>query len=188
MTAPALMASAVVAGHARQLPRSRGEPLQLVREDEWPATVATLNHHTKAVCAVAVWQDPANPARGIIASGSDDKTVMWVSHAQLAQSHITVIAQCFKPQHAAEACILCGGLQLPSHPHAPSMQSPLRPCPQRPPMTKAPCVPRSVCDLATGEVKLVLNLEGEVQGVAISGDGTCLVSGDSGGAVRCGSC
>ena len=144
-----------VACHARQLPQSYSVPLQLVREDGWPATVARLNHHQAIVKAVAVWQDPANQARGVIASGSKDRTIVWVPTAQLVAG-----------------CSLVGAralLQLLVN----STKSPQRSCP----FCGRPNTCCRVSDLATGEVKFVLDGGGEVQCVAISAGGTCAVSG-----------
>ena len=144
-----------MACHARQLPQSHIVPLQLVREDGWPAAVAMLNHHQADVKAVAVWQDPANQARGVIASGSKDGTIVWVPTAQLVAG-----------------CSLVGAralLQLLVN----STKSPQRSCP----FCGRPNTCCRVSDLATSEVKFVLDGGAEVQCVSISRDGTFLLSG-----------
>ena len=65
----------MMAGHARQ--QADGCPLQLVRDEVWPATAALLRGHEAAVTSVAIVRGPGG--HGLIASGSEDKTIRWVA-------------------------------------------------------------------------------------------------------------
>ena len=68
--------NSLIAQHARQ--QKYGGPLQVARDEEWPANTATLRGHTGSVKSVAVVRGPGG--HGLIASGSEDKTIRWAGH------------------------------------------------------------------------------------------------------------
>ena len=68
--------NSLIAQHARQ--QKYGGQLQVARDEEWPANTATLRGHTGSVYSVAVVRGPGG--HGLIASGSEDKTIRWAGH------------------------------------------------------------------------------------------------------------
>ena len=65
----------MIAQHARQ--QADGALLQIVRDEEWSANTATLRGHSGKVTSVAIVH--GSGGHGLIASGSEDKTIRWVA-------------------------------------------------------------------------------------------------------------